>query len=72
MSSFFDIDRFIDENPNLFNLVPSKNRAQKLLNYISDVMVNGPSTPLVTSIPPADIEVHAPKTPIGNENLNFS
>ena len=31
---------------------PSKNRAQRLLYYLGDVMVNGPSTPLATDIPP--------------------
>ena len=57
---------FIDENPQLFDLKPSQNRAQKLLNYIGDVLVNGPSTPLVTDIPPAEITVVAPETPAGN------
>ena len=58
---------FIDENPQLFDLKPSQNRAQKLLNYIGDVLVNGPSTPLVTDIPPAEITVATPETPAGNE-----
>ena len=57
---------FIDENPQLFDLKPSQNRAQKLLNYIGDVLVNGPSTPLVTDIPPAEITVATPETPAGN------
>ena len=57
---------FIDENPQLFDLKPSQNRAQKLLNYIGDVLVNGPSTPLVTDIPPAEITVVTPETPAGN------
>ncbi len=56
---------FIDENPQLFDLKPSKNRAQKLLNYLGDVIVNGPSTPLVTDIPPAEIRVEPMETPAG-------
>jgi pyruvate carboxylase len=56
---------FIDENPQLFDLKPSKNRAQKLLNYLGDVLVNGPSTPLVTNIPPAAINVEPRETPAG-------
>ena len=56
---------FIDENPQLFDLKPSKNRAQKLLNYLGDVIVNGPSTPLVTDIPPAEIVVEPRETPAG-------
>jgi len=32
---------FIDDTPDLFQLVESKNRAQKLLKYLGDVVVNG-------------------------------
>lgn len=56
---------FIDENPQLFTLTPSQNRAQKLLNYLGNVLVNGPSTPLATSLLPSDIEAHVPDIPIG-------
>jgi len=34
---------FIDDTPGLFNLVKQLNRAQKLLAYLGDVTVNGPS-----------------------------
>ncbi|KAG0365147.1 pyruvate carboxylase [Gamsiella multidivaricata] len=34
---------FIDDTPGLFNLVKQLNRAQKLLAYLGDVAVNGPS-----------------------------
>ncbi|KAG0097767.1 pyruvate carboxylase [Podila epicladia] len=34
---------FIDDTPDLFNLVKHLNRAQKLLAYLGDVAVNGPS-----------------------------
>ena len=34
---------FIDDTPELFNLVSSQNRAQKLLQYLGDVAVNGSS-----------------------------
>lgn len=33
----------IDDSPELFNLVQSKNRAQKLLAYLGDIAVNGSS-----------------------------
>ena len=56
---------FIDENPQLFNLKPSQNRAQKLLNYLGTVLVNGPQTPIVTNIPPSEVRVEAPPTPPG-------
>lgn len=58
---------FIDDNPQLFNLKPSQNRAQKLINYLANVLVNGPQTPIVTNIPPSDIKVEPPETPAGIE-----
>ena len=36
---------FIDDTPELFSLVGSQNRAQKLLTYLGDVAVNGSSIP---------------------------
>lgn len=54
LSGFVDT-HFIDENPQLFQMEPSKNRAQRLLYYLGDVMVNGASTPLATNLPPARI-----------------
>ena len=57
---------FIDEHPELFQLPQSLNRAQKLLNYIGTVLVNGPSTPLATKLKPAEISPHVPEIPIGN------
>ena len=56
---------FIDENPQLFDLKPSQNRAQKLLNYLGQVLVNGPQTPIVTNIPPSEVNVEPPETPAG-------
>lgn len=37
---------FIDENPQLFDFKPSQNRANKILVYLADVIVNGSLTPL--------------------------
>lgn len=51
---------FLDENQNLFKFVPSQNRAQKLLSYLSDIMVNGPLTPLGTDIKPMEITNELP------------
>ncbi|KAJ1349725.1 hypothetical protein KIN20_005357, partial [Parelaphostrongylus tenuis] len=53
---------FIDEHPNLFDFKSSLNRAQKLLNYLSEVQVNGPTTPLATDLRPA--RVTPPNLPI--------
>ncbi|GLH13493.1 Pyruvate carboxylase [Gryllus bimaculatus] len=55
---------FIDENPQLFQFKKSQNRAQKLLNYIGSVLVNGPSTPLATGLKPAEIIPHIPDIPL--------
>ncbi|XP_063217781.1 pyruvate carboxylase, mitochondrial isoform X2 [Bacillus rossius redtenbacheri] len=56
---------FIDEHPELFQFQPTRNRAQKLLNYIGTVLVNGPSTPLATNLKPAEIHPHVPEIPLG-------
>lgn len=56
---------FIDEQPTLFNFKPSQNRAQKLLNYLGSVLVNGPSTPLAnTTLKPATVTPSVPEIPI--------
>merc|ERR1719334_65296 len=55
--------RFIDDNPQLFDFQPSMNRAGKLLQYLGNVIVNGPTTPMVTGIPPAKIKVAVPEVP---------
>lgn len=55
---------FIDEHPELFKFRVSHNRAQKLLNYVGEVLVNGPQTPLATPLKPANIEPHVPTVPL--------
>lgn len=55
---------FIDEHPTLFQFLPSQNRAQKLLYYLGNVMVNGPSTTLSTKIPPSNIVPVVPEIPV--------
>ena len=61
---------FIDENPELFQFVPSQNRAQKLLHYLGQVLVNGPSTPLATTLQPSDITPTVPPLPAGESSTN--
>ncbi|KAH8260997.1 hypothetical protein KR044_001855 [Drosophila immigrans] len=55
---------FIDEHPQLFKFSTSQNRAQKLLNYLGEVLVNGPQTPIATSLKPAEITPHVPTVPL--------
>jgi len=56
---------FIDENPQLFHFLPTQNRAQKLLNYLGTVLVNGPSTPLATGLKPAEVHPVIPEVSLG-------
>ncbi|XP_055878612.1 pyruvate carboxylase, mitochondrial-like isoform X2 [Biomphalaria glabrata] len=56
---------FIDEHPQLFQFAPTQNRAQKLLHYLGNVMVNGPSTPLGTDLKPSDVIPSVPPVPAG-------
>lgn len=56
---------FIDEHPQLFKFAQTQNRAQKLLNYLGQVLVNGPQTPLGTSLKPASIRPHVPEASQG-------
>ncbi|XP_017044968.1 pyruvate carboxylase, mitochondrial isoform X1 [Drosophila ficusphila] len=55
---------FIDEHPQLFKFKPTLNRAQKLLNYMGEVLVNGPQTPLATTLKPALVTPHVPDVPL--------
>ncbi len=47
----------------------SQNRAQKLLAYLGEVMVNGPQTPLATDIPPAKVVPTVPAAPYGEISI---
>ncbi|XP_074087062.1 pyruvate carboxylase, mitochondrial [Macrotis lagotis] len=57
--------QFIDENPELFQMRPVQNRAQKLLHYLGHVMVNGPQTPLATKATPSPTDPVIPPVPMG-------
>lgn len=57
--------QFIDENPDLFQLRPAQNRAQKLLHYLGHVMVNGPTTPIPVKASPNPADPVVPAVPIG-------
>ena len=53
---------WIDDNPQLFKFQQSQNRAQKLLRYLANVMVNGPMTPFSTPVKPAKISPVVPES----------
>ncbi|KAH1167915.1 hypothetical protein KIL84_003398 [Mauremys mutica] len=63
--------QFIDENPELFNLRPGQNRAQKLLHYLGHVMVNGPITPIPVKARPSPIDPVVPTVPLGDPPTGF-
>ncbi|XP_064073185.1 pyruvate carboxylase, mitochondrial isoform X1 [Vanessa tameamea] len=63
---------FIDENPQLFMFKASQNRAQKILNYLGQVLVNGPATPLATNIPPSDVKPYIPPVPLVRSGHDLS
>ncbi|XP_066462731.1 pyruvate carboxylase, mitochondrial-like [Eleutherodactylus coqui] len=63
--------QFIDENPNLFNLRPVQNRAQKLLHYLGHVMVNGPTTPIPVKAKPSAIDPTVPAIPLSEPPSGF-
>ncbi|XP_066438591.1 pyruvate carboxylase, mitochondrial isoform X1 [Eleutherodactylus coqui] len=63
--------QFIDENPNLFNLRPVQNRAQKLLHYLGHVMVNGPTTPIPVKAKPSAIDPTVPAIPMSEPPSGF-
>ena len=58
----------IDENPELFKFQPSQNRAQKLLHYLGNVMVNGALTPLATTLQPAKLTPALPPITAGQHH----
>ncbi|MCC6877743.1 MAG: pyruvate carboxylase [Sandaracinaceae bacterium] len=56
-----DIDTsFIDDTPGLFDFPRRRNRAQRLLRYLADVMVNGPSVPGMSKAAPSKVEPIVP------------
>ncbi|KAM3920563.1 pyruvate carboxylase, mitochondrial isoform 1-T2 [Leptodactylus fuscus] len=63
--------QFIDENPDLFNLRPVQNRAQKLLHYLGHVMVNGPTTPIPVKAKPSTIDPAVPPIPMSEPPPGF-
>ncbi|MBX3275397.1 MAG: pyruvate carboxylase [Sandaracinaceae bacterium] len=46
---------FVDDTPALFELPRRRNRAQRLLRFLGDVAVNGPSIPGMGATPPARV-----------------
>ena len=51
---------FVDDTPDLFRFSRRRNRAQRLLRYLGDLAVNGPSTPWISTEPPARISPEIP------------
>lgn len=62
----------IDENPQLFQFAPSQNRAQKLLHYLANVMVNGSLTPLATTLKPSKVTPALPPITAGRADVTYT
>lgn len=62
---------FIMNRPELLKVERGQNRAQKLLQYIGNVMVNGPCTPLATGLKPSKDAPVAPEVPKASGNSDF-
>ncbi len=57
-----DVDTtFVDDTAELFDFPRRKNRAQRFLRYLADVIVNGPSVPGMSGTPPSTIEPVIPE-----------
>ncbi len=55
--------KFIEETPELFNLPRRRNRAQRLLRFFGDIVVNGPNVPgMQPGIRPSSVEPVPPET----------
>ncbi len=57
---------FVDETPELFQFPVRRNRAQRVLRFLADIAVNGPSTPWATQTPPAAVDPEIPAVPTGS------
>ncbi len=59
---------FVDTTPELFEFPPRQNRAQKILRYLGDLVVNGPSVPGMqpASVPDREPLALLPSTPPGS------
>eukprot|EP00118_Oscarella_pearsei_P021380 m.239737 g.239737 ORF g.239737 m.239737 type:complete len:1193 (+) comp40184_c1_seq10:71-3649(+) len=55
---------FIDKNPDLFEFPRIRNRAQRLLHFVGDVLVNGPATTLATTMKPSMTEPDVPASAV--------
>ncbi|MEM9280859.1 MAG: pyruvate carboxylase, partial [Verrucomicrobiota bacterium] len=66
--------RLIDTNPDLFHFKPRRDRATKLLNYLSDITVNGNDTAkgykLDQAIPPARVPAYDVRADIQSGSRN--
>jgi len=56
---------FIDSNKELFDFSASKNRGGKLIAYLGQIAVNGPQTPLATTLEPERVDPKPPAATIG-------
>ncbi len=56
---------FVGASPELFAFPRRRNRAQRLLRFLAEVAVNGPTTPWANKNPPARVDPEIPQPPFG-------
>lgn len=61
---------FIDTTPELFDFPPRRNRAQRVLRFLGEVAVNGPTTPGVSG-KPSKLDPEIPEAPKGRPPEGF-
>jgi len=54
---------FIDDKPELFRFPRRRNRAQRVLRYLAELVVNGSITPWIADTPPGKVEPELPNLP---------
>ncbi|MCB9566991.1 MAG: pyruvate carboxylase [Myxococcales bacterium] len=54
---------FVDQTPELFAFPRRRNRAQRLLRFLAEVAVNGPTTPWASNLPPSTVDPEIPRPP---------
>jgi len=62
---------FIDTTPELFQFSPRRNRAQRVLNFLGEVVVNGPTQVGASGTPPSTIDPEIPDSPAGAPPAGF-
>lgn len=62
---------FIDQNPELLDLKPSRQRGMQLIRFMAETAVNGSMTPLGSSIPPSRVQPFVPEPVVSTQKTGW-